>query len=312
MTVRRARSGAVMGVRNLVAAIGNFDGVHLGHQALVAHARAVAEPGQTVAVITFEPHPREVLDPAGAPARLMRVTDKAVALGRLGVSELIVLNFDHALRSMSPEEFSAGVLAGQLGVRHVVVGEDFRYGARRAGNLETLRASGRAAGFDVSAVAAVEHAGERVSSTRVRSAVTAGDLAEAAVLLGRSYSLTGRVGHGQQLGRTLGFPTANLRLHPRAVTLTGIYAVRVLGVPGADGALDAVASLGTRPTVGGVEPLLEVHVFDFSGDLYGRRIEVEFIARLRDEERFDSLPALVAQMEADARRARQILAARAA
>lgn len=293
-------------------AIGNFDGVHLGHQALVAVARRAAAPGQPVAVLTFEPHPREVFDPVGAPKRLMRVTDKAIALERLGVDQLRILNFDSALCRMSPDQFAREILAGCLGAAHIVVGEGFRYGAKRAGDIATLRASGNLLGFGVTEVPAVALNGLRVSSTEVRAAVASGDLSAAESLLGRPYSLAGRVGHGQQLGRDLGFPTANLRVHPRAIAVNGIYAVQVLGLPNTPGRAPGVASLGTRPTVGGIEPLLEVHVFDFSGNLYGRRIEVEFIARLRDEERFDSLSALVAQMHADARRARQILAARAA
>jgi len=312
MRILRGHNAGRLAPRERVAAIGNFDGVHRGHQALVAMAHAAAQPGQAVTVVTFEPHPREVFDAAAAPRRLMRVTDKATALERLGVDELVVLNFNAALRGMSPQAFAADVLVGALGVRHVVVGEGFRYGARRAGDLDSLRASGAAHGFAVTEVPAV-HCGEsRISSTRVRTAVSSGDLAMAEQLLGRGFSLSGRVGYGQQLGRQLGFPTANLRLHPRAVNLSGIYAVRARGLPGRAGWADAVASLGTRPTVGGVEPLLEVHVFDFTGNLYGQRLEVEFVARLRDEERFDSLPALVAQMEADALRARQILATRVA
>ncbi len=312
MQIRRGYQVARAGESGRVVAIGNFDGVHLGHQALVAAARDVAMSGQSVAVITFEPHPREVFDPLGAPKRLMRVTDKAVALARLGVAELIVLNFDHELRRMSPDDFATTVLAQGLDVRHVVIGAGFRYGAGRAGDVVSLRRAGESLHFSVTEVPTVDAAGDRVSSTRVRAAVATGDLAAASTLLGRAYSLAGRVGHGQRLGRELGFPTANLRLHSRAVELSGIYAVRVYGVSGHPGPLNAVASVGTRPTVGGIEPLLEVNIFDFNGDLYGQRIEVEFIARLRDEERFDSLPALVAQMHADALRARQILAAHAA
>ncbi len=312
MQIRRGQYAGRHGEAGRVAAIGNFDGVHLGHQALVAAACGVAAPGQSIAVLTFEPHPRELFDPVGAPRRLMRVTDKAIALGRLGVQELIVLQFHVGLSAMSPETFARDVLREGLGIRHLVVGEGFRYGVRRTGDVKTLRASGAALGFAVTEVSAIGVEGERVSSTRVRTAVASGDLTGAERLLGRPYSLSGRVGHGQRLGRELGFPTANLRLHPRAISLSGIYAVRVRGLPGVAGAAAAVASLGTRPTVGGVEPLLEVHVFDFSGNLYGQRIEVEFIARLRDEERFDSLPALVTQMHADALRARQILAVRAA
>jgi riboflavin kinase / FMN adenylyltransferase len=309
----------VRGLHNLrpnqrggAVAMGNFDGVHLGHQALVAAARrAVGEVGSTV-VLTFEPHPREVLDPAGAPRRLMPLATKARILATLGVNRVVVLRFDDRLRKMTPAAFAADVLRGALGADHVVVGEGFRYGAARAGTVETLCAAGLENGFGVVTLPAVSVGDERVSSTRVRTALESHDLRLVGRLLGRGYTLAGRVVRGQQLGRDLGYPTANLRLHPRAPHLRGIYAVRVRGVPGVDRWLDAVASLGTRPTVGGVEPLLEVHVFDFEGDLYGRRLEVEFVERLRDELRFESLAALVEQMHSDAERAREILAVRAA
>lgn len=298
--------------RGVAVAVGNFDGVHLGHQALVAAARAAAASGGArVAVLTFEPQPREFMDPADAPPRLMRLAEKCTALAALGVERLIVLRFDARLQGQGPGEFVSEVLCAGLGARHVVVGEGFRYGCRRAGSVQTLRASGEGGGFEVTAVPSVLIDGERVSSTGVRAALAAGELAAARRLLGRDYSITGRVVAGRRLGRELGFPTANFRMHPTAVAMRGIYAVRVQGIDGRPGAA-AVASLGTRPTVGGVEPLLEVHVFDYHGDLYGRRLAVEFVARLRDEEKFPSLEALVAQMHADATRAREILAARAA
>lgn len=298
--------------RGVAVAIGNFDGVHRGHQALVAAAAGAARrDGSAVAVLTFEPHPREFIDPANAPPRLMRLGAKCAALASLGVERLAVLRFDARLQGQSPDAFVTEVLGQGLGARHVVVGEGFRYGCRRAGTVETLTEAGRTIGFEVIVVPSVEAEGERVSSTRIRAALAAGDLALARRLLGRDYAITGRVVRGERLGRELGFPTANLRLHPSSVALRGIYAVRVRGIEGRDAA-DAVASLGTRPTVGGVEPLLEVHVFDFAGDLYGRRLTVEFVDRLRDEEKFPSLEALVDQMHADAARAREILAARAA
>lgn len=298
--------------RGVAVAIGNFDGVHLGHQALLAAARAAAAgSGARLGVLTFEPHPREFLDPAGAPPRLMRLAEKVSALAALGVEQLVVLRFDARLQGQSPDRFVREVLAAGLGARHVVVGEGFRYGCRREGSVESLRAAGESLGYEVIAVPSVQVDGERVSSTRVRAALAAGDLAVARRLLGRDYSITGRVVPGQRLGRQLGYPTANFRLHPSAVALRGIYAVRVQGIAGRPAAA-AVASLGTRPTVGGVEPLLEAHVFDFQGDLYGERLTVEFVDRLRDEERFASLEALVEQMHADAARAREILAARAA
>jgi riboflavin kinase/FMN adenylyltransferase len=292
-------------------AIGNFDGVHLGHQALIRAARArAAEHGVASAVLTFEPYPREYFDPANAPARLMRLREKCAALAALGVERTIVARFDARLQSQRASEFVEGVLVRGLGARHVVVGEGFRFATRREGSVDTLREAGARHGFGVEAVPAVTLDGERVSSTRVRAALAAGDLDGARRLLGRPFRLSGRVIGGERLGRALGYPTANLRLHRERLPLRGIYAVRVGGI--GPRARDAVASLGTRPTVAGVEPLLEVHVFDFDGDLYGRRLDVDFVAKLRDEEKFGSLDALVVQMHDDARRAREILAARAA
>lgn len=297
--------------RGLSVAIGNFDGVHLGHDALLQAARErAATSGARVTVLTFEPHPREYINPAAAPPRLMRVTEKCAALAAAGVDQLVVLRFDQRLQQQTPAEFVDVVLRRGLNARHVIVGEGFRFGCRREGTVATLRAAGPAAGFEVVSVPSVLLAGERVSSTRVRAALTAGDLATAERLLGRCYTLDGRVIAGQRLGRTLGYPTANLRLHRPIPPLAGIFAVRVDGIPGRPRAA-AVASLGTRPTVAGVEPLLEVHVFDYDGDLYGRRLRVDFVEKLRDEVKFDSLDALVEQMHADSARARDILSARA-
>ena len=298
--------------RGVAVAIGNFDGVHLGHQALVRTARErAAASGARLTVLTFEPHPREYLDPAAAPPRLMRLAEKCAALADLGVERLVVLRFDARLQHLTPGHFIEEVLCRGLGARHVVVGEGFRFGCRRAGTIETLTAAGAVAGFEVAVVPSVTAEGVRVSSTRVREALAAGDLAGAARLLGRPYTLSGRVIAGEQLGRRLGYATANLRLHRRVAPLGGVFAVDVRGIAGRPVAA-AVASLGTRPTIGGGEQLLEVHVFDFDGDLYGRRLSVDFVAKLRDEEKFPSLDALVAQMHADAARAREILAARAA
>ena len=309
----------VRGLTNLASdphgaavAIGNFDGVHLGHQALIRAAAAQgARSGAKRVVLTFDPHPREFLDPAGAPPRLMRVTEKCLALEALGVECLVVMRFDERLRQLEAGDFIRRVLVDALRARHVVVGEGFRFGRGRAGTVTSLRAAGAAAGFEVLTVPAVELDGERVSSTRVRTALAAGDLATAGRLLGRRYALCGRVITGARLGRTLGFATVNMRLHRPRLPLTGIFAVQVQGVGGRE-YTDGVASLGTRPTVDGVEPLLEVHLFDYSGDLYGRRLSVEFVAKLRDEERFASLEALTEQMHRDAARAREILAVRAA
>jgi riboflavin kinase/FMN adenylyltransferase len=306
---RRLRDGGVP--CGCAIAIGNFDGVHLGHQALIRTARTrAAELGVPSAVLTFEPYPREYFDPASAPPRLMRLREKYEAIAALGVDALIVARFDAKLQCQRAAEFVDGVLVRGLGARHVVVGEGFRFAARREGSVETLRAAGAEAGFGVDAVSSVALDGDRVSSTRVREALGAGRLELARRLLGREFRLSGRVIAGNRLGRTLGYPTANLRLHRAKLPLSGIFAVRVGGI--GTGEYDAVASLGTRPTVGGTEPLLEVHVFDFDGDLYGRRLDVDFVAKLRDEAKFASLDALVVQMHDDSRRAREILAARAA
>ena len=299
--------------RGVAVAIGNFDGVHLGHQALVRAAReCTVASGASPAVLTFEPHPREYIDPAGAPPRLMRLGEKCAALSALGVERVVVLRFDARLQRQTPEEFVDQVLCRALDARHVVVGEGFRFGCRRAGTIATLAAAGEARGFGVIAVPSVSTDGLRVSSTRVREALAAGNLGAAERLLGRPYALSGRVIRGERLGHRLGYATANLRLHRRIAPLAGVFAVTVHGVAGRPAAA-AVASLGTRPTIrGGGETLLEVHIFDFDGDLYGRRIAVDFVAKLRDEEKFASLEALVEQMHADAARAREILAVRAA
>ena len=297
--------------RGAAVAVGNFDGVHLGHQALVRRTleRATVS-GARALVLTFEPHPREFLDPEHAPPRLMRIGDKCAALAALGLERVVLVRFDARLQALDPAEFIEQVLLAGLRTRHVVVGETFRFGCRRAGTIETLRVAGAVRGFEVVAVPSVQLDGAPVSSTRVRTALAAGDLATAARLLGRDYAMGGRVVAGQRLGRELGYATANIPVR-RRLPLGGIFAVRVRGIAG-HGARAAVASLGTRPTIGGTEPVLEAHVFDFEGDLYGQRLEIDFIEKLRDEAKFPSLAALVEQMDLDAARAREILGCRAA
>jgi riboflavin kinase/FMN adenylyltransferase len=290
-----------------VLTVGNYDGVHLGHQHMIAVLkRRAVELGCAATVLVFEPSSKEFIDPKGAPPRLTRWREKAMALAALGIDRLVTLRFDEAMRAMSPQAFVDELLVGALGARYVVVGDDFRYGARAQGTIESLRAAGAAHGFGVEQIAPFVVDGVRVSSTAVRERLENGDCGGAARLLGRRYRMMGRVVYGEALGRTLGFPTANLRLMRRKAPLWGILAVRVYGI--ADVPLAGVASLGTRPTVNGVEPLLEVHVFDFHGDLYGRVLEVEFVAKLRDEARFDSLAALQVQMQIDAAQARELLA----
>jgi riboflavin kinase / FMN adenylyltransferase len=292
--------------RGCVLTVGNYDGVHLGHQQMIrAVKRRAAELRVPAAVLVFEPSSKEFIDPDAAPARLTRWREKFTALAAVGVDRLVTLRFNEPMREMSPENFVEKLLIEGLGARHVVVGDDFRYGRKACGTIDSLRQAGRTRGFGVEQIEPFVLDGVRVSSTAVRERLERGDYAGAARLLGRRYRMTGHVAHGRELGRTLGFPTANLHLMRRKAPTGGVLAVRIYGI-GAGGR-DGVASLGTRPTVDGAEPLLEVHVFDFSGDLYGRLIEVEFIAKLRDEAKFDSLGAMVEQMKIDAAQAREIL-----
>jgi riboflavin kinase/FMN adenylyltransferase len=311
-----ARVELIRGLHNLrsrhhgsVVTIGNYDGVHLGHRAMLAALRRQAvEHGQATTVVTFEPNPREYLAPDSAPARLMRLREKLAALGRQGVERVLLLRFDAAMQAVPASEFVERVLVQGLGARALVVGHDFRFARRREGNVAMLREAGARRGFEVEEVDAYLLDGERVSSSLVRAALGAGDLARAGRLLGDNYRIAGRVRRGKQLGRRLGYPTANLALHRKVVPLSGIFAVRVHGT-GLAGH-PAVASLGTRPTVDERgEPLLEAHLFDFDGDLYGRQLEVEFLVRLREERRFESLDALVEQMHRDEAEARAALAA---
>jgi riboflavin kinase/FMN adenylyltransferase len=302
----------VRGMRNLrprhhgcVATIGNFDGVHVGHQHMIAALRAKATAlGVPATLITFEPTPREYFEGAAAPSRLTRLREKLAALGRYGVDRVVVLRFDDRMRGMGAQEFVDRLLVEGLAVGHLVVGHDFHFARRREGTVATLRAAGDVHGFTVEEVGQFLVDGERVSSSLVREALNRGDLARATRLLGRPYRMAGRVRLGQKLGRKLGFPTANLALHRKVVPLWGIFAVRASGA----GLVDhpAVASLGTRPTVDGTDPLLEVHLFDWDGSLYGRYLDVDFIERLRDEQKFESLDALVAQMHRDAAAARRV------
>jgi riboflavin kinase / FMN adenylyltransferase len=292
--------------KGCVLTVGNYDGVHLGHQQMIGVLKVrAAELRSTATVLVFEPSSKEFIDPDDAPPRLTRWREKYVALAALGVDRLVTLHFDDCVRGMTPQSFVDELLVERLGVRHMVVGDDFRYGSNAGGTIATLRAAGEAHGFGVEQLAPFVFDGVRVSSTAVRERLQLADFSGAARLLGRPYRMTGRVIHGRRLGRTLGFPTANLRLMRRKSPVYGILAVRAHGI-GPD-PLPGVASLGTRPTVNGIEPLLEVHVFDFSGDLYGRAIEVEFVAKLRNEVKFDSLDAMMVQMKIDGAQARDLL-----
>jgi riboflavin kinase/FMN adenylyltransferase len=264
-----------------------------------------AELRSTATVLVFEPSSKEFIDPEGAPPRLTRWREKFLALAAQGVDRLVTLRFDEYMRAMTHECFVEELIVEGLGTRHMVVGNDFRYGCNAGGTIDNLRAAGEAHGFGVEQIAPFVFDGVRVSSTAVRERLASSDFAGAARLLGRPYRMLGRVVHGTELGRKLGFPTANLRLMRRKPPVQGVMAVRVFGIEPQP--MQAVASLGTRPTVDGKNMLLEVHVFDFAGDLYGREIEVEFVAKLRDEVKFDSLDALTAQMHNDAAQAREVL-----
>jgi riboflavin kinase/FMN adenylyltransferase len=276
--------------------IGNFDGVHRGHRALLERVIATGLPS---CVLTFEPHPREFFAPDTAPPRLTRLRDKLELLAGLGVERVHVARFNGKFASLGAEEFIDQVLVRGLGVRKLIVGRDFRFGAERSGSFATLQDRG----FAVEAMPDVEFQGRRVSSSAIRAALGAGELAEAERMLGHPYSISGRVAHGAKLGRGLGFPTANIVLR-RAPPVSGIFVVEVEGHAGRGTA--GVASVGRRPTVNPVAvPLLEVHLFDHDADLYGERLRVRFLKKLREEEKYDGLAALQAAIARDARQARE-------
>ena len=289
--------------------IGNFDGLHLGHQAMLARLQDVAKARSLPScVLSFEPHPREFFAPEQAPARLSSLREKAEHLQRLGIDRFHVFRFDRAFASLTAETFIEQVLGTTLDARYVLVGDDFRYGARRTGDFALLKQAGERLGFDAEFLPTVAVAGERSSSTAVRQALAAGELEHAACLLGRPYGISGRVVHGDKLGRDIGFPTANIQLKHNRPPLMGIFAVELHGLDGAP--LPGVASLGRRPTVKGADavPVLEVHLFDFKADIYGRRVRVDFLHKLRDEAKYPDLDTLVAQIRRDVDHARQFLA----
>lgn len=300
-----ARSGDRVPV---ALAIGNFDGVHRGHQALLAQLVAAARRhGLSPAVMTFEPHPRELFTPDSAPARVANIRDKIEALAHNGVERVFIQHFSRRFASLAPEQFIGEVLVAGLDTRCLLVGDDFRFGARRAGDVDLLRRRAARYGYVVEQLATVQEHGVRVSSSEVREALAAGNLAHAAALLGRPYAISGRVLHGRKLGREIGFPTLNLRLAHRRPAARGIYAVKVHGL--GERARPGVASIGLRPTVEASDRwLLEVHLFDFAQDVYGRLIRVELVHKLRDETRYESLHALSAAIRNDAAAARALLA----
>jgi len=287
----------------VVLAIGNFDGVHLGHAALVERLCDRARSLQLApAVLTFEPHPREFFAPQSAPARLTTLREKLELLESCGVRQAMVCRFDQRFAALSADQFIEQVLVRGLRVRHLCIGDDFRFGSGRTGDFAQLQAAGQHFGFSVEAMDSVAVDGQRVSSSGVRRALADGDMEQAARLLGRPYVIDGKVAHGDKLGRQLGFSTANIRIKHNPLPMTGVFAVEVGGL--GDKPLPGVANLGIRPTLGGTRPLLEVHLFDFDRDIYGAHLSVRFVHKLRNEQRFSNLDALKVQIAADAAAAR--------
>lgn len=291
-----------------VATIGAYDGLHLGHRKLLDEVlQQAASKGLPSVVMSFEPTPKEFFAASSPPARLTRFREKFEVLEEAGVDIFFCPRFDESMRSMAADTFIRQLLIHAMNVRQLVIGDDFCFAREGRGTVEHLRRAGRALDFSVTQVPSVIVDGERVSSTAIRHALWEGELDRAARLLGRHYSMSGTVIRGDNLGRVLGFPTANVNLRRRQSPVMGIFAARVRGLHREP--LDAVASVGTRPTFGGTKPLLEVHIFDFDEEIYGAYIQVDFIARLRSEEKFVDAEHLVAQMHRDTARAREILAA---
>lgn len=287
--------------------IGNFDGVHCGHQAVLAQLqRLAAEAGLTTRVVVFEPQPNEFFAPQNPTPRLTRLAEKLRLFAHFGVDEVLVLRFDKAFAALSADRFIEQILVRGLHVQALVIGDDFRFGQDRDGDFAALQAAGRRFGFGVTRAATFVLAGERVSSTRIRAALAAHRFDAAARMLGRRYCIRGRVVHGRKQGRTIGFPTANIHLGRLQVPLAGIFAVRVHGLGSAP--ISGSGYVGTRPVVADNQTVLEVHLFDFSGDLYGRTLEVEFVAFVRGDLPFTSMEKLQEQIALDNAEVRQILA----
>ncbi len=304
MPFERLASGTVL-------TIGSYDGLHLGHRHLLERVVETAASQRIASVLmSFEPTPKEYFQVEKPPARLMRFREKYDALAAAGIDIFYCPRFSRTMRSITAPDFVRRIIVHGLNARRVVIGDDFRFAVRREGDVALLERLGRVLDFEIEQVASVVVNGVRVSSTGVRDACVAGDMAQATALLGRPYQMSGKVVEGDRLGRTLGFPTANVDLRRRQSPVMGIFAVRVHGL--ADAPIDGVASVGTRPTFGGTKPLLEVHLFDFDENIYGRYIDVDFIACLREQKRYESVDDLVAQMHVDAENARSILATAAA
>lgn len=293
--------------RDCVATIGNFDGVHLGHQAVLGQlAEKAASLGVPAVVITFEPQPREVFTAGDTPPRLSRFHEKVQTLRRFSVDRVVCLRFTSEFAQMSAQDFIQRLLIDGLAIRYLVVGDDFRFGHGRQGNIDLLSEAGQVHGFQVARMHNFHVDGVRVSSTLIRNALRDGDLVTAAKFLGRPYRMSGRVAHGDQRGRAMGFPTANIFLHRKATPVQGVYAVEVFGLD-PEPTL-GVANVGTRPTVDGTRSLLEVHLLDFSDEIYGRHVQVDFLHKIRAEQKFPSLDVLKQQISRDVDTARAFFA----
>ncbi len=303
----REFSGPLLCPRGSVVCIGAFDGLHLGHQYLLGQAKLKAlELNVDLVVVSFEPLPREYFMRTNPPSRLILASQKIKLLREFGADVVGLLRFNESLANTSSDDFIKKLIVGRLNAKAVFIGPDFYFGKNRQGNVSVMQKAGECFGFEtVSVVPQLQHSA-RISSSLIRDDLQNGRLKDAAEKLGRAYALEGKVVRGKQLGRTLGYPTANIRFRGKKPALMGIYATWVHGV--GEHAIASVSSVGTRPTVKGVEPLLEAHLFDFDGDLYGKKIRIEFIEKLRDEVKFDGLDALVIQMDQDAEQARAILA----
>ena len=288
--------------RGCVATIGNFDGLHLGHKAVIEQVKTKASELQLpCVVITFEPQPQEYFQPQEVPARLTRLREKLLALNALQVDRVLCLRFNAQLAALSAEQFVQRILVDGLGVKYLVVGDDFKFGKGRGGDFGYLASIGPDLGFQVTDTASFAFDGDRVSSTRIRQALEQGDLQLARQMIGRPYSMCGRVAHGDKRGRSIGFPTANIYLHRQSSPVYGVYAVQFHSSDArlATSPICGVANVGQRPTVDGTRTLLEVHLLDFNDDIYGAYVEVSFILKIRDEQRFESLEALKSQIMRD-------------
>ncbi len=283
--------------------IGNFDGVHRGHQLVISQLKQVASAASLpTVVIIFEPQPIEYFAPDKAPKRLARFREKIAYLKAQQIDYLLCLHFNHELAEQSAEDFVQQILVDSLNMKHLVIGDDFHFGKNRQGNFQYLKDNCARFGFMVDETEALMIDGERVSSTRIRESIQQDDFEKAAELLGRPYSLSGRIAHGQKLGKKLGYPTINIKMGDKTLIVKGIFAVNVKGID--NRVLEGVASIGTRPTVNGVDTILEVYILDFDQDVYGYSVEVEFLYKIREEEKFDSLKELTLNIARDTEKAK--------